>query len=306
MGQVVDDETGAPIKAFSLVLSPTPQLRRVSRQHVQRFFDDNGRFEFYATTTPGLARVTYLFAIVPHCAGGSARIQLVPEDQPRARPLTRLEGVVLRVHRGGTIVGQIVDSSGRGISQVRVELLPDSKAPAGSGQRAEFEMTLRRRFAQVTTVAESKRDGRFEMTGVMTGEWRLRVHHDLFASALHGDRITMMNATDTIDAGRIVMGRGGRVWGRVRDANHKPDEGAMVHLAPVPGGPGSPMQHRTDLTGTFDFRGLRPGVYYLSVTERKGVSTYRTLLTAGADPATATAPGIKIQVDEGSSIEQDL
>jgi hypothetical protein len=199
-----------------------------------------------------------------------------------------------------------VDAKGKGIRDARIELLPDSKNDADATRRAIFEKTLRRRFAQARNETWSLPDGSFEMAGVMQGEWRLRVIHDVFASMIGSETITIVSE-QSVDAGQLVMGQGGHVWGRVRDNDHKPEEGAVVNLVPVPGEAGYPMQHRTDLTGVFDFRGVRPGVYHLSVTERKGISTYRSLLASGQSAAVAASgAGRRIVVDEGSEIEQDF
>ncbi len=305
-GRVVDDQTGAPITAFSLVLSPSPQLHRLSRRFVQHVFHEDGQFDFRAMNSMGVRRFTHLFALVPGTAGASQRIALVPDDQPGARPRTLIEGVELRVSRGAMIVGRVVDAQGSGIANARIEVLPEVDLGEATGRRAMFEKSMAQRFTAVRNQTMSLRDGSFQVVGVTPGKWRLRVLHEVYASMIAPETLSTSHE-ETVDAGRLVLRLGGHVWGRVRDSEHKPEEGAVVHLVPVPGEAGSPMQHRTDLTGLFDFRGVRPGIYHLSVTERKGISTYRSLLVSGQPAAVAAkGEGYRLVVDEGSEIEQDL
>lgn len=305
-GRVVDDETGEPVTAFWLVSSPTPHLRQLSRRTSQKVLDKGGRFQFHVASLAPNMKEIHLFALTPGTAGGSQRLQLVPRNQPLARPLKVIDGIELRVRKGGVITGRVVDHKGGGVAGARIELLGALSDDGGSGKRFLFERTLQKRFERPVNVTHSASDGRFELTGVMGGEWRLRVHHDFLSSLDVDDSIEILGE-ETRDVGSLVLRAGGRVWGRVRDGDHKPEEGAVVHLVPVPGADGARRRHRTDLTGSFDFRGIPPGWYFLSVTERKGVATYRTLLRSGQDAAVAaSATGAKILVEEGGEVHRDL
>jgi len=83
-------------------------------------------------------------------------------------------------------------------------------------------------------------------------------------------RLLAASATMSVTAAFLAVGapavhaaQVGSVQGTVKDAAGQPVQGAQVLLTPIGGG--APQQARTDSSGTYNFLGIEPGNYTLSV-----------------------------------------
>jgi hypothetical protein len=193
-GRVVDEEGGAPIAAFDLVMSMTERLTFRSKDRTQRVFDANGSFEFVLPTVAPNVRKVYLFALAPGYAGGRAEVEIVAEGyRPpppevdernivihRPHPPIEVDGVVVTMRRGARITGRVVDAQRQPVGDARLTVVP--AAGEGEGEAAAYRLLAffdaGAREGRSAALAFSGEDGRFEISGMLPGRYHLRVEHD--------------------------------------------------------------------------------------------------------------------------------
>jgi uncharacterized GH25 family protein len=159
----------------------------------QVFSDADGRF-----AVRGLPR-RILEAVAMADAGASAT---TPIDTTGGD----VAGIELVVDVTGTIAGVVVDPAGEPIDGVQVSALPDFRS-GGGGDPSQWRL---RGFPEDLTAP----DGRFTLTGLAPGDYRLRAsrHPRRGGRGMFGDTVTAKTGDTTVE---IVLPADGGVTGKV-------------------------------------------------------------------------------------------
>jgi uncharacterized GH25 family protein len=249
-GRVFDSE-GSPVASFTgsaLRTSPdlgaTPIFEATSIENTFNKTAD-GAFELC-----GLDPGTY--AVQISAAGYAPTLSesfTVAEGQP-------LPTINVRLTRGGTIKGRVLDSSGAGVAGARVS----SRDNIDDGMAGFFG-------GMISTTATSREtrtgpEGAFELTLLNPGVYRIVVEHPRYAM----ESITDLHVGDgtPVDVGALTLKEGGTVQGKVVTQAGQALPGAFVQL--LGNDPTFSYQTRTDSEGKYRFEHVRQGSYKLSAT----------------------------------------
>ena len=237
----VIDESGSPLRAFSVSPRIIEGDREVTRVPSRTFQSEEGRYDF-DRLQPG----TYNVLI-----GAPGYAQDVIENVVvRSNRWEDLPTVVLG--QGGRVLGRIIDaSSGQSVAGAKVTVSGGNRnfltsttfRPSGAGRRD-----------QILTGA----DGYFEFIGLAVPTITLKVEHRAYISeTVEG---VLSGTADLI----IAIGAGGIIEGRVSDRDGNFLAGTQVLLS---GGiKGTDARSQTDRKGFFTFPGLPTGHYVIRVT----------------------------------------
>lgn len=235
-GRVLDLE-GSPIAGALLEVEQRHAESQSAIGHSGRRFeaDDEGRFR-----VGGLGGDLPVTLIVRADGYLGSRLDL---QLPLQEPLE------VRLGRGGTVFGEVVDDTGRPLAGVA--LIARVEHP-GQGRHVHPS-------ASETAMATSDDDGRFELTAVPVGPVTIGVSP---SGGGGRDEITV----GTIDEGqrvgplRIEVPRSGEVAGRVLRADSAPAAGAQVAaIREMPGGGSSSRSVTADALGRFRLTDLEAG-----------------------------------------------
>lgn len=235
------DESGRPLRAFSVSPRIIEGDREVTRVPSRTFQSEAGRYDF-----DGLQPGTYNVLIG---APGFAQ-DVIENVVVRSNQWVDLPTAVLG--QGGRVLGRIVDSnSGQPVAGAKITVSGGNKnflasttfRPGGGGRRD-----------QIMTGA----DGYFEFIGLAVPQLSLRVEH----------RAYITESVDGILSGTadlvIAIGAGGIIEGRIADLEGNFLAGTQVLLS---GGiKGTDARSQTDRKGFFSFPGLPSGIYVVRVT----------------------------------------
>ena len=294
-GIVIDADTGEALKSCYLTVSRSPELLRLRRRDSQRLRSEDGRFEVPLDRINAGATTVWIFGLAPGYAGGSVEVALRPPDRPRKPLPASVDGLVLRLRRGASVVGRVVDAEGTAIPNAQVELR--ALAKAGDQVRARAMQDAQGYAVTALTAA----DGSFKATGLLAGEYAVTARHASYAMGRAAESVEVAE-TGQASIPDLRLGRGARVHGVVFDDEGRPEEGAKVTLVSREGR-GTSLMLRTGLSGSYDFRNVPPGSYWLNVIERRGLSTYKPQdLVGGRTPIL----GLELSLREGEVREERL
>lgn len=211
-----------------------------------------------------------------------------PEVEVREGSASSVE-LVLRP--SSPLRGFVVDEAGRPVANA--ELAAEWRA---AGSEREY-------FPGRYGHTESKRDGSFELDGIVSGTFTLRVTHDEFR-----------DHEEVVEAPRgelkIALRRGLEVTGTVEDENGLPQAGVMVTLRPDEelGERGQRRAMRRDEAtssrGEFRIRGVEAGRYVLLAVQRPTRELSQTMRMASAKVAVhgEGTPPVKLRFKAGQTI----
>lgn len=263
-GRVLDAATGAPVTPSTVILTGSPDFVFAAKGRLCRVRDAEARF----LVTGLQAGKHYLVAR----AEGYAETVHGPLEVGDGQVL---RGVALRVGRGATLRGQVVDPAGKGVEKVRVSAMRQVR-PAGNAP--DFLLPMLQSQAQ-SIASLTGADGRYEIAGLREGNWQVVVNHPRFAT----DRTFPVSlAADQVrDMETITVSEGGTLQGMVRTADGRPDGRARLvvqhHLVKE-----IKRETATLSDGTFLLEGLPAGDYRITVQQREGTPSLGDILLAGA------------------------
>jgi hypothetical protein len=205
-GTVVDAETGDPVPAFRIRVVKVGHLRGpgyVQDPQWRSFDDPRGEFRF-DVVGPGIYQVHV-----------TADDRALARSQPINTDENAGEAIELKLSRGVSLSGTVVDEQGQPVDGARV--IPFSKAggamPGMIGKFASDEGAV------------EARDGQFTISQLAPGKETLKVTHPDYC-------FTIVEDIDVPAAGGdvppIVLTRGGTVRGRVFDAAGRPEAGVTL------------------------------------------------------------------------------
>lgn len=177
---------------------------------------------------------------------------------------TRAQTAAAPAAQPGAITGRVATDDGRPAPDVGVALMP-----------AEYRPNTNRPVARADTDA----DGRFRMSGVPAGRYRLLTLTPAYTSPeargsfFEAGKLINVAAGETVEGADFVLTRGGVITGRVTAADGKPAIGERINVTYADrrgaGGPASsavnPFDWETDDRGVYRVYGLQPGRYLVSV-----------------------------------------
>jgi RNA polymerase sigma-70 factor (ECF subfamily) len=207
--------------------------------------DSQGRFE---VTHFASGRMRRVYAIKDGLAWGASEPFTATAGQARS-------DIVIRLGKGGSIVGRVVDQDGKSMPGAQLALFQRNE-----DRRVEF----------------SRADGRFEFEAVPAGVYAMEVFPPGLVEENHSTYTRLTRDGITVGMGqksevKLVLRPGSHISGRVLDLCGVPVEGVAVKAMPESQmGRTSPFQHLstrvtlTDARGQFRVEGLLPGqTYYL-------------------------------------------
>jgi protocatechuate 3,4-dioxygenase beta subunit len=289
LGRCVDDQTGRPIPSFTVGLGSTYEQNSVPH-HLRRSFSapkyPDGTFE-YVDVRPGNY---FLIAEAPGYAGGRSNQVTVGQADKR-------EGVEIRMVKGATIVGRVMDSQNKPVADATVSL----EVPATNDPGGLFMSLIAKQLRRDVKEARTGSDGTFRLENVLDGKFALKVRHPDYGPFDDVGSFEVGKGGE-ITRPDVILRRGASVFGRVVKPDGAPDPQAMIQIAPVgAGGMGGANQRQaaTDADGRYEVRGLTPGEYQVILAQRGGVIDLGSLIMQAQANAVrnGTAP-----VSGGSSL----
>jgi protocatechuate 3,4-dioxygenase beta subunit len=256
-------------------------------QTVWAVTDADGRF-----SVPHLALGSYsVQARADHYVSGNATVDLASASQ-----------VTVELESEMSIEGTVKFGDGTPAEGAQVNAARDQGVSAGGAPVPGMNGPGSNAWAIVGS------GGRFRLTGVVAGNYRISVSPDW-----QGEVNIRQKTTDPIAAGtadvKIVVESGGVIAGRVVDQQKKGLAGMWVYVSPELKDGKSPegmvnRQARTKDDGTFTATGLNEGVtYQLLVRTSQGWDAGgSTLRNATVKGVSVGARGLEIVLEEGLSI----
>ncbi len=256
-GQVVDLSSGKAVNNFEVQLrqsiANSEGLSSAVAGTRARFKDTGGQFEILVPK----AGEYMVEAIAP----GFAETNSEPFQ---VQPATNFSGVVIRMTRGGSIVGRVLGEGGRPLQGAVIEtrdkewsddLFWQSLGAAAPGNATE-------------TSAKSGADGTFVISALTPANYQLVVRHRDYAVKYVKDLIVAEG--QEFKAPDVQLAKGAVVSGMVLGAGGSPMAGAIVKMYPTSAG-GSQHSASTDPQGSFSVKNIRAGSYKIHATRaRKG------------------------------------
>jgi protocatechuate 3,4-dioxygenase beta subunit len=236
-GRVVGPDGAGVESSFVWITRPRARPKVLSTDEDGRFEWDEARGDSYTAT-----------AVSQHY-GSSSRVQI-----QRGREAT------LELGEGGAVSGRVIGPDGRPVASFGIGV-----------ETIEVDGPRPYRPASVGTHDVNDSAGRFRFESLRPGTYWFRVQTSQYASAT-SERVVVRPGRESSGV-TIRVGDGGRVAGRVTDADSgQPVAGASVVVF-EPGSPFPPHQTRTDADGRYALDGVPPGRRSLRVAKKGYLSS---------------------------------
>lgn len=284
-GRCIDAVTGRPVQQFELALSPTADAFVFPIQGRQSFDDPEGRFSF----TDARAGDHFLLCRAAGYAGGVAGpYAVVPEGL--------VSDVVVRMERGATVKGRVVDSGGGPVGRAEVVLLRRSSEVTDPGARVFMDLINSQVRSSASTRATTDDGGGWKIEGVFGGLYELRVERSGYSPATSSE-FTCENSGECT-APTVVLEKGASIYGRILTPANEPDAQATVLITGLAGSPPFSTSAQTDRNGIFRVTGLAPGSYRLVQVQAAGQFDLFAVLKSREDNTNiaTVAPGEDLEV----------
>jgi protocatechuate 3,4-dioxygenase beta subunit len=286
-GRVIDDETGASVTRFSVAQTPSEAAVWLAPMSRQRFESTDGTFR-YVDAMPG--RYWFLAEAPGYARSRSLEaVQIVAEQEA--------EGVLIRMQRGSTLRGRVLDPRGEALPGAMVEVTAGTTPGIPDTPISMF--ALQKLRGSLDAVATTAGDGSFEIPHLPASTVRLRVSHPDHLERRTEDLV--LDGRGVLELPGIQLLAGGGLRGTVHRTDGGPDADAIVMLQPRDGTNIGARTASTDAEGRYEFRGLRPGSYQLLFLKREGrMDPFSALLGAQA------ANAVLVTIVENEMAERDL
>ncbi|MCB9832860.1 MAG: carboxypeptidase regulatory-like domain-containing protein [Planctomycetes bacterium] len=262
VGRVIDAATGEPIERFKVSFSYNENNLMNAPSLTQRFDDPKGEFEYRGIQISPQKKEFWLHATAKGYAGGSSA-QLLTDGK------SDIEGVEILMYKGATATGKVFGPDGKPLRGARVELTPQM-GPPGQGPGVIFGAMITngmRSDSRRSGVTDD--DGAYRIEQVPAGWFNVKVEHSRYADA-ESEQSYEFGREGTMELEPVYLSAGAKVTGRVLDKEGNVEQGAVVQLRSKGGLGGKSYMVRADTAGRFEFGNVRPGIYLVTVTERKG------------------------------------
>jgi len=254
-GQVVDLSTGRPLKNFEAQLrqsiANSEGLSSAVAGTRARFEDPEGRFEIMVPKAGEY--------MVEAMANGFAETS---SDRFSVQIGNSASGIVVRMTRGGTLVGKVTGDGGQPLEGAVIEthdkewsddLFWQSLGAAAPGKASE-------------TTARTAADGSFKLDALTPANYQLVVKHRDHATKYVRDIVLAEGQEFSVPT--IQLEKGAVVTGMVLGPGGSPMAGAVVKMFPTSAGGG---QHSasTNGQGEYTLRNVRGGSYKIHATRAR-------------------------------------
>lgn len=266
-GRIVVAGTGTSCERGALSMTG-----RVSKHEARGEIGDDGEVEVH-----GLPPDTY--AIQPSCAGYVAKSKYPDIVVAEAAIVDQ----TWEVDAGLSIRGIVVDQDGTPIADASVSAKPVDNAARGQQTFGWGEQT--------------DKEGKFEMDGLVPGNYEVEANHDDHVTPEPAPRIAIVAGEATAEQ-RLVLEAGGTITGRVLDANRRAVSGAQVRVVGKRWWGGGSAHTADD--GTFTMKAVRPGEHRI-VANRGWFNEMRAPGTTDDD-----VQGVTLTVRAGETSSVDL
>lgn len=256
-GQVVDLSSGKAVNNFEVQLrqsiANSQGLSSAVAGTRARFKDTGGQFEILVPKAGEY--------MVEAIASGFAETNSEPFQ---VQPSTNMSGVIVRMTRGGAIIGKVLGEGGQplqgAVIETRDKEWSDDLFWQSLGAQAPGNAT--------EATAKSGADGSFRIAALTPANYQLVVRHRDYAVKYVKDLI--VTEGQEFNAPSIQLAKGAVVSGMVLDPGGSPMAGAIVKMYPTSAG-GSQHSASTDPQGGFSVKNIRAGSYKIHATRaRKG------------------------------------
>lgn len=256
-GQVIDLSSGAPIKNFEVqlrqaIVNSNGLSSAVSGTRA-RFENTGGQFELLAPKSGEF--------MVEAIASGFAETSSEPFQ---VTPGTNSSGIVVRMTRGGSIVGTVLGEGGQPLQGAVIasrdkewsdDLFWQSLGAAAPGKATE-------------TSVKTGADGSFRLSALTPANYQLVIRHRDYAVKYVKDLI--VSEGQEFKSSSIQLEKGAVVSGMVLGPSGSPMAGAILKMYPTSAG-GSQHSASTNPQGEFSVKNIRAGSYKIHATRaRKG------------------------------------
>lgn len=280
-GRVLDAATGTPIERFRVLLclayAGTSSTQPVPSS--ARLFEHG---EFALTNLQGSGDDGYVLEAqaAEHAPAFSAPIRLAPNGS--------IDGLELRLDRGATIRGRVVDEHGVPVPRARVE------SRDNEWFASPFTEAIGDEYPTIATHAEVRTgpDGSFALDHLAPEHYQLAIEAAGFSAREFLDLKLDRNAT--LDVGDLALARGGSISGVVRNSAKRPVAAARVELVVQAGDRPREYWAHTRRDGTWNLANVVPGTYRIRAA-RLGASG----ALPGLPGPTDTTPALEITIGEG-------
>ncbi|MBL8863756.1 MAG: carboxypeptidase regulatory-like domain-containing protein [Planctomycetes bacterium] len=286
-GRVVETGTGKTVPAFTVRMRVYYGPGTPSAPYNEETFPQshpNGEF-----SVPGVPAGEFVVeAWAPGYAPGFSRNFSVEAGRS-------VSGIEVRLGRGGSISGRVVDAQGAPVARARVSTHDNDWTDD------EFTKAIGITYPTTATSAETRtgEDGRFTISGLSPDVYQIQVVAAGYTSFMRRDLRVAEGADAAV--GDLRLGRGGIVRGTLYDASGKPLVGGSVELRGDAGDMPRIYKTRTAGDGRFQISNVLPGSYVL-LAMRPGGSEANPFAQAGDARNSET----RVRVDEGGTTTQDL
>jgi len=246
-GIVVSLGDGEPVTEFTVAIVPEDGLfnladpfgmedRMAAAKRPESFKDrEEGRFEITDIVPGG-------YDVIVTGEGFASetieRVQIGPEGR---------KGLIVMLPPEGAITGIVIDSrTGAAIEGAAI-----------SKTRGSIMDTFTDAFRGGENIALTDGEGRFRLAGLGTESFSPSVRHDAYRE--HAVPSLTLATGEVRDIGLVRLSKGGTVYGFVRDAMGRGEEGVMVMLSDTMGK--TMKRANTDELGAYRIEGLAPGTF---------------------------------------------
>jgi hypothetical protein len=250
-GTVVDAASGEPLRRFSVLAL----RRRVPEEAPLGFVPEERGFERGEFSLLDLPAGTYDLAF---------RAPNLPETSLsgiEVRPATVVEPLAVRMGRGASILGKVIDATaGSPVEKVALALL----TPSGGSPVTPFSGWL-----APPRPIRSRADGSFELWGISPGEWRIEAKHESFLP-FRTEPIALREG-ERIEDFLVSLSQGGAVDGFAIREDGGPWAGARIGANLVERLVGSHKSATANEAGYFLLEGLEPGRWGVAAGTLRGL-----------------------------------
>lgn len=235
-GRIIDAVTRQPVKEFEVqLIRVRPEAHTEDEPITRNFKSATGRFSWIDVTEG-----TWRAAVSAH---GYQQFNLDDLQISTQKPTREF---VMPLLRGFAVRGRVFElSTGAGVADAWISFRPKG---------AEEDFSRRRPYTH------SKQDGSFTLDGIPSGDVVLTV-----GAQDHAPRDVETFVDEKTPPQEIALSAGGTIAGNVTTAVGAPIEGSVYLL-----GPGMNFVSKTNETGQFSYKHMRPGRYRVSAQTSAG------------------------------------